>query len=86
LPSKSTREALIASSIHDLWLAGFENNPGGGLFNFILSNQMKTEQKDNNILYNTVMMSQDTHKKTKKVNIYFNGILNVCGFKFFDRN
>ena len=38
LPSKEQREALIASGIHDLWLAAFENNNGGGLYNFVLSN------------------------------------------------
>ena len=48
LPSKAQREALIASGINDLWLSAFENNGGGGLFNFVLSNQMKTNQTDPN--------------------------------------
>ncbi len=47
LPSKAQREALIASGINDLWLSAFENNDGkGGVFNFVLSNQMKTNQTD----------------------------------------
>jgi hypothetical protein len=46
LRSKAQREALIANGIHDLWLSAFENNNGGGYFNFVLSNQMKTNQKD----------------------------------------
>jgi hypothetical protein len=46
LPSKAQREALIASGINDLWLSAFENNDGGGMFNFVLSNQMKTNQTD----------------------------------------
>ncbi len=48
LPSKAQREALIASGINDLWLSAFENNPNdkGGAFNFVLSNQMKTNQTD----------------------------------------
>ena len=31
-------------------------------------------------------MPEDTHKKTRKVQIYINGNINVCGFKFFDTN
>ncbi len=46
LPSKAQREALIVSGINDLWLSAFENNINGGLFNFVLSNQMKTNQTD----------------------------------------
>jgi hypothetical protein len=85
LPSKAQREALIASGIHDLWLYAFENNNGGTAFNFVLSNGMKTNQKDPNTNYTLFNMHEDTHKKTRKVQIYTNG-LNVCGFKFFDKN
>ena len=75
---------MIANGINDLWLAGFENT--GGLFNFVLSNQMKTNQRDDAFKLVTYMMPENTHKKTKKVRIYCSGIANVCGFKFFDKN
>ena len=67
LPSKAQREALIASGIHDLWLAAFENNNGGGLYNFVLSNQMKTNQTDPGVKYTLFNKPEDTHKKTRKV-------------------
>ena len=31
-------------------------------------------------------MPEDTHKKTRKVQIYYFGKHNNCGFKFFDKN
>ncbi len=84
LPSKAQKDALIASGIHDLWLAAFENSPGA--LNFVLSNQMKTNQTDPNFNYTLFNMPEDTHKKTRKVQIYINGSSNVIGFKFFDKN
>ena len=49
LPSKAQRKALIVSGIHDLWLAAFDLGGKGAFFNFVLSNQMITKQKDPDI-------------------------------------
>ncbi len=47
---------------------------------------MKTNQTDPNTHYTLFNMPEDTHKKTRKVQIYTFGSHCVCGFKFFDKN
>ncbi len=44
-------EDYISTGLHDLWLSGFENNGGSDRFNFILSNGMRTERKDDKTVY-----------------------------------
>ncbi len=48
---------------------------------------MKINQTDPGYKYTLFNMPEDTHKKTRKVQIYTNARFNnVSGFKFFDKN
>jgi hypothetical protein len=62
-PTKAMREEYIAKGMQDLIFAGFENNRNGTgwFFNFILSNGMKTEGKDNNWKYTTHIIPLEEH-------------------------
>lgn len=68
-PSQAVKTQLAASAVRDCKLAGFENTMDGlGVhFNFILSNGMRTQGRDNT-LYTTHMMPENV--KTKKVQIH----------------
>jgi hypothetical protein len=70
-PSKAKKEYLIASGIQELWLAGFTNKSvgilKGGLFYFVLSNQMESTQKDKAIVWHLFKKQEDIHKRTSKV-------------------
>ena len=68
-------------------MAGFENNNKNGTgtrFNFILSNGLRSEQRDNDTFYHTHLMPLDAYLRIRSVRVYYSGI--VAGFKFLDEN
>ncbi len=70
------------------YLAGFDNNNNEGegcLFNLILSNGVKSQQRDKNVKYYDHMMPEILHKMIRSVNIHYNDEY-ITGFSFLDKD
>ncbi len=65
------------------FLAGFENN-NGNFFNFILSNDTRSTQRDATIYY-TYMIPKDALKMIRSVTIHYT-VDYITGFFFFDKD
>jgi hypothetical protein len=70
-------------------LTGFENNNkdgSGSRFNLILSNGDRSKQRDEGYTYYDHMMTADSHKRIRSVNIHFNPGYCITGFYFYDKD
>ncbi len=71
------------------FLAGFENDEkkGRGIaFNFILSNGVRSEQRDEKHQTSYIhMLPKDAHTRIKTVDMLYNNN-HIEGFKFYDNN
>ena len=67
-----------------MYLAGFTNYKGYGLFNFILNTGQQTDQKDEGKTYTKMMLPDGAHLKIRKVVVYIFNKVTIAGFKFMD--
>ena len=67
-----------------MYLAGFTNNNGGNLFNFILNTGQQTDQKDKDYTYTKMMLPDGAHLKIRKVVVYIYNKVIISGFRFMD--
>ncbi len=78
---------LATEGIHHL--VGFENNcpiGTGHLFNPILSNGHRSQQRDNGITYYDHKMPAEILNRIRSVKIYSYSHLSIIGFSFFDKD
>ncbi len=69
-----------------MYLAGFTNEKGHNLFNFILNTGQQTDQKDEGVTYTKMMLPDGAHLKIRKVVVYIFNEVSIAGFKFMDIN